>query len=106
MSEVADWWVHAGTIETYAGSGPSGDVYAAPVTVACWVEGETRQVTNSKGVEVTSMSVVRGPLTDKDLFTPGSKFTYGTMTGVVATRQWFDSGSLDMGLDHYEARLS
>jgi len=106
MTEAAFWWVHTGSIETYQGSGPSGPVYASAVDVACWVEGETKQITNSQGAEVTSTSVVRGPLTDKDLFKAGSRFTYAGSTSTVTTLAWFDSGSLDIGLDHYEARLS
>lgn len=106
MTEAAFWWVHSGSVETYQGSGPYGPVYADPVDVACWVEGEQKVVTNSEGTEVTSMTVVRGPLADKDLLAVGSKFTYGGQTAKVLTLAWFDSGSLDLGLDHYEARLT
>lgn len=106
MSDLDDWWVHTGSVQTYEGSAAYGDVYANPVDVACWVEGEQKVVTNSQGTEVVSMTVVRGPLTDKDKFAPGSKFTYGGATAKVLTLAWFDSGSLDIGLDHYEARLT
>lgn len=111
MTEAAFWWVHTGQVHTYQGSGPYGDVYDPPLSeagtsVACWVEGEQKVVTNTEGTEVTSMTVVRGPLTDKDLLAVGSKFTYGGQTAKVLTLAWFDSGSLDLGLDHYEARLT
>lgn len=105
MTEAAFWWVHTGTIETYSEAGSWGPGYATPVDVACWVEGETKLVTDSKGNEVVSSTVVRGPLADKDRFTPGSKFTYAGQTHKVASVAWFDSGTLDIGLDHYEARL-
>jgi len=106
MTEAAFWWVHQGSVETYEGSDSFSPTYAAAADVDCWVEGETKLVTDSAGAEVVSTSVVRGPLSDKDLFKPGSKFTYAGSTAKVVTLAWFDSGSLDIELDHYEARLS
>lgn len=105
MSEAAFWWVHTGSIATRTGSNSYGDTYAPPVDVQCWVEGEQKLITDSKGDQVTSMTVVRGPLADKAKFAVGSRFTYAGDTHKVISLAWFDSGSLDVGLDHYEARL-
>jgi len=106
VTESAFWWVHTGSIETLEGSSAYGDVFTDPVDVSCWVEGEQKLVTDTQGTAVVSMTVVRGPLTDKDKFTPGSKFTYAGSTARVITLAWFDSGPLDIELDHYEARLT
>lgn len=105
MTEAAFWWVHTGSVETYEDSGAYGDTWADPVDVACWVEGDQKLIADTGGNEVTSTSVVRGPLTDKDKFSPGSKFTYQGQTSRVVSLAWFDSGALDLDLDHYEARL-
>lgn len=46
------------TLETYLGSGAYGDVFAAPVTVACFIEDATKLVRNSSEEEVVSTTTL------------------------------------------------
>lgn len=106
MTAAAYWWVNTGSLETYKGSGAYGDVYAAPVDVACWVEGGAKLVRNAQGDEIVSMSRVYGPKELAPLFAPGSKFTYAGTTTFVLWTMIQDSGSLNLGVDHVEVALT
>ena len=47
---------HQVTVEAYLGSGSKGDLYAAPETVRCLIDEQTKQVTSPGGQLTTSGS--------------------------------------------------
>lgn len=108
------WWVHTVSVETYLGSGSFGDVYADPVSVDCWVDDAVKLVNNTQGEQVVSNSTVYAP-TDAassesataGQFAPGSKVTMPSgHVGFVIRCGVFDSGALDMELDHVAANIT
>ena len=53
--------LHAVTIEAPAGQGPFGPAYAAPVTVRCMVDEQTRMIRSATGDQVVSGATVYAP---------------------------------------------
>lgn len=53
---------HSITVEAYEGAGAYGPVYAAPVTVACFLDEQTRMVRAGDGTQVTSSSTAYADL--------------------------------------------
>lgn len=49
---------HEVSVEAWEGEGPYGPSYAAPVTVRCFLDEQTRMVRNPAGEQVTSSSTV------------------------------------------------
>lgn len=58
---LARFWVHSTSVERFAGPGPDGDTFDAPVTVVGFVQQQTRLVRNDQGVEVVSRTTVFYP---------------------------------------------
>lgn len=75
--------VHRITVEAYAGAGAYGPVYAAPVTVRCLLDEQTRLVRSPSGGEVTSSSTALCPL--DTVCPPASRVTLpdGRITTVI-----------------------
>jgi hypothetical protein len=106
MTEAAFWWVHAVTVEPYLGTKNGRPEYGSPRSVDCWVEDETKLIRNSDGAEVVSSTNVSAAIESAPIFPPGSKVTTSTRTAFVITNNVFDSGSLDLGLDHVVIHLT
>jgi hypothetical protein len=53
---------HTVTVEAYTGSGPHGDVYAAAVSVTCFVDQKRKLVRAPNGSQVISESTVYAAL--------------------------------------------
>jgi hypothetical protein len=70
------FYVHTAVVETFLGSGPTGDLYAAPVTVKGFLDdGIVRQV-GSNGAEVqVAQTKFYCDLSSADLFKPESRVT-------------------------------
>ena len=105
MSELDDFYVHTVSVETKTGSGAYGDVYAAPVDVACWLEPKRRLVRNKDGQEVLSSSFLSCGVAEKAKFTPDSKVTHDGATAYVIGVNTLTSGALDLP-DHLEIDLT
>src|SRR6478735_3966157 len=73
------------------GSGAYGDVHAAPVDVACWLDPKRRPVRNKDEWEVQSSSYLSCDAAENAKFTPDSKAT-AYVIGVNA----LISGALDL----------
>lgn len=101
MTAVSTWWVHTAAVETYLGSGPRGDAWSAPAALSGWMEDVVELVRGTDGQEVVSSGVWRGPLSDAGKLVPGSKVNGRRVISLAR----FDSASLNLGLDHCEARL-
>lgn len=104
MADLAEDYPHTVTVETKTGSGAYGDVYAAPVTVACWLEPKRRLVRDKDGQEVLSSSFLSCPVTEAATFEPDSKVTHDGRTAYVIGVNTFTTGDTD--LDHLEIDLT
>lgn len=108
MTEVAYWWVNTVQVQTYLGTGERGDTWADAVPVKCWVEESIDTVDNGTGTQTVSTSTrVYGPIDSADLFTPRTKVTLPSgRPARVITSARFDSGTLQLGVDHFVAALT
>jgi hypothetical protein len=106
VSELAEFWVHQVTIETYRGTNGAGvKVYAAPQTDDVFVEGKTRLVRDGNGAQVVSQATLYGDVSLGALLPPLSRVTLpdGRVTTVLSTNT-NDSGSLGLP-DHVAVSL-
>lgn len=100
-----DFYIHTVSVETKTGSGAYGDVYAAPVTVPCWLEPKRRLVRNKDGQEVLSTTFLSCPVTEASKFEPDSKVTHNGRAAYVIGVNTFTSGALALP-DHLEIDLT
>lgn len=95
------------TVETYRGSNTYGDQFAAPQTVAAWVNDQTTLMRSSKGDEITSQAVVLVPLSTLALWVENSRVT---LSGDPITRRVIVVNANDVtGLplpEHVEVHLT
>lgn len=95
--------VHTVTVEAWEGRGPYGDTYAAPTTVRCFLDEQTRMVRDAAGEQVTSSSTFYAR---PDAICPAkSRVTLPsgrTTTAIAAYRR--DGGGLPTP-DHVEVQL-
>lgn len=84
---------HEVTVEAWVSEGPYGPKYADPVTVACFLEEQTRMVRSPAGEEVTSSSTFYALPTE--ICPAKSRVTLpsGRTTSVIASYKR-DAGSL------------
>ena len=106
MDDLADFWVHATTVERLTGSGPDGDLLAAGVAVTGFVNPVVKLVRNPAGVEVvSSASIYYPPATE--FIPPGSFITppagMGSRARVIGCAV-FDSGPLELP-EHVEVTV-
>lgn len=94
--DMADFYVHTATVETYQGTGAYGDVYAAPVVVACFAEAKRRLVRAKDGQETVSESTLYMGAADGGLFVPDSRVTVGGKVSYVITQNVNDAPGLDL----------
>jgi hypothetical protein len=106
MTDAAFWWVNSVTVEPYLGQTAVGPKYGDAQSVDCWVEDEIKLVRDADGSQVVSSAQVFGPLEIAAIFPPKSRVTTSTRTAFVISNNGFDSGSLDLGLDHVEITLT
>lgn len=89
---IEDFYVHTITVETLLGTGPYGDVFAAPVTVTGFLDGVRRLVRNSTGEQVVSESTFYTTPDKSGLFTPDSRVTADGAVSRVIKVNLNDSG--------------
>lgn len=73
MDDLDFFYVHSVSVESFQGAGAMGDVYAAPVTVAGFLEGKIINVRDATGNLVVSSSTFYCSATDGAQFTPDSR---------------------------------
>lgn len=71
------------TVETYAGDGSYGPVYAEPVVVLCNVQMKRRLVRTASGDEAVDMPVLTVHPDDVSMFTPETRFTIAGRASTV-----------------------
>lgn len=59
---IARLFTQTVSVETYLGTGTTGPKYAAPVTVACFINDARKLVRDSTGSEVVSETTIYAPL--------------------------------------------
>lgn len=98
MPGIAALFTQTVDVETLTGSGAYGDVFASPVTVACFVNDRSKMVRNSNGDEIVSTTTLYAPLTaSPDVpatagqFAPGSRVTVNGRTAYVVNAARRDS---------------
>jgi hypothetical protein len=101
---IGRFFVHTVTVETRTGTGAAGDVYAAPVTVAGFLEGKVQLVRDSTGQEVTANSTLYCAVADGARFTPDTKVTTGGRISRVISQNINDAPGLNLP-DHAEIYL-
>ncbi|WP_028814431.1 hypothetical protein [Streptomyces flavidovirens] len=103
MSLPAFLLVHTVTVEAYLGDSAYEPLYAAPVSVRCFLDEQTKTVRNKAGEEATSSSTLYAPLetvcpAESRVTLPGGRQT----TVITALKR--DGGSLPTP-DHLEVQL-
>ena len=73
--DITDFFVHTVQVETFAGAGANGPVYAPPATVTCYVDSSTQLVRSGTGEQVVASTKVYCSVADADKFTPDSRVT-------------------------------
>lgn len=104
--DIAEMFIHAVTVETYAGSGAYGDTWepeSAPV--ACFIDESRRLVRDQHGSEVVSEMTVLTALGAADRFTPGSRVHVRGRVVTVIGRSRFDGEALELP-SHTEVSLT
>lgn len=94
--DMAGFYVHTATVETFQGAGAYGDVYAAPVTVSCFAEAKRRLVRAKDGEQVVSESSLYMSVADGAGFVPDSKVTVQGKVSYVITQNINDAPGLDL----------
>jgi hypothetical protein len=101
------WFVHTVQVQTKGGNGFKGQSVSAPVSVQCWVEDSTNDVRDADGNLTTSTATVFAGLGERLTFPVGSEVTLpGGRTAQVLHVGVYDSGTLQLGLDHIEVHLT
>jgi hypothetical protein len=73
------------SVETYAGDGAYGPVYAAPVVVPCNVQMKRRLVRNANGDEYVLMPLLTVHPDDMAAFTPETRLTIDGRASTVTS---------------------
>jgi hypothetical protein len=95
-TDLQGFWVHTIMVETFEGTGASGDVYAVPQYVAGFLEGKNVLVRDAAGNMVTAGSTFYTDSAYADLFTPDTRVTIDGRVSYVITQNRNDSGSLGL----------
>lgn len=112
--DLDEFFMQTASVETWQGAGSVGDVFAAPVTVSCFIEDKRKLVRAKDGQQVISESTLYTSIVNVGLFVANSRVTVLTdadgdeltptrMTRVIG-QSAFDSGNLDLP-DHLEITL-
>lgn len=104
MDDLAFFYVHQVNVETFQGSGATGDTYAAPVTVTGFLEGKIQLVRDSSGQQVVAASTFHCPTADGSRFTPDSRVTAGGRISHVISQNINDAPGLGLP-EHAEIYL-
>lgn len=107
MTEAAFWFVHSVTVEPLVAGAGDQQSYGPAEQVDCWVENVSKFEHDPLGARLVSMTTLHAPLDKAASFPPNSRVTLpdGRVAFVIQVDQ-FDSGSLDLELDHVEVHLS
>lgn len=89
-----DFMIHTVQVETYIGPGPTGDLWAAPVSVVGLYDAGLSEQKEAGGTELVERSSFYGNQEDAAKFVPKSRVTYAGRTSLVEQVFMHDGGSL------------
>lgn len=104
MTGIAAFFVHTATVETFMGTGAYGDTYAAPVTVAGFLDDGVVLVRTGTSEQLVQKSIFYAALTDAAKLVPQSRVTVNGRASFVSEARRRDGGSLGLP-DHVEVDL-
>ncbi|MDA8440487.1 MAG: hypothetical protein M0Z51_16735 [Propionibacterium sp.] len=104
MSGIAAFFVHSASVETFAGTGAYGDTYAAPVTVAGFLDDGVVLVRTGTSEQLVQKSILYAALSDAAKFIPQSRVTVNGRVSWVSEARRRDGGALGLP-DHVEVDL-
>ena len=104
MSALAAFFVHTATVETFTGTGAYGDTYAAPVTVAGFLDDGVVLVRTGTSEQLVQKSIFYAALSDAAKFPPQSRVTVNGRIAFVSETRRRDGGALGLP-DHVEVDL-
>ena len=104
MSDIKRFFVHTATVESFTGAGPTGDTYAAPVTLKGFLDDGVVLVRTSAGEQLVQKTIWFGPLSDAAAFVPESRVTIDGRAAQVSAIRRRDGGSMHLP-DHIEVDL-
>jgi hypothetical protein len=102
---IGMFFVHSVSVETFAGSGAYGPIYAAATPVQCFLDDGVHLVRDAVGVEVVSSATVYASRDLASAFAPESRVSINGRLATVITVNVRDSGPLGLP-DHVEVHLT
>lgn len=105
MSAASLFFVNSVSVETLTGEGAYGDVFAAPVAVACFVDDAAHLIRNQQGEQVVSNTTIFADTVVAATFAVKSRVTVNGRVAQVITVNPYDSGALGLP-DHVEVHLT
>lgn len=98
--------MHTVSVETLTGATPTGDGYAAPVTVRGFLDDGLVVERSPGGQQLVSKTVLYTDLANDDLLTVGSRVVVNDRTMHVAQTRRRSGGGLLAAVEHLEVDLS
>ena len=98
--------VHTAVVETYTGATPTGDGYAAPVTVQGFYDDGLVRVQSAQGEQLVQKSRFFTDVANHSLFTPESRFTINGRSSQVTVVHRREAGSTWAQVAHIEVELT
>lgn len=98
--------VHGAVVETYLGATPTGDGYAAPVTVAGFLDDGDVLVKTANGEERVQATRFYAPADKADLFKPESRVTVDGRVAQVSKVRLRVAGAMFDLVSHIEVELT
>jgi hypothetical protein len=104
--DLADFWIHTVSVETYQGTtGAGAKAYAAAVTVPCFLSRKLRFVRNANGEQVASQASLSADASWAATLAAQSRVTVdGRPTTIIATAVLM-GGDFIEGLDRVKVYL-
>lgn len=106
MSLLSSLMTQSVTVETFAGTGPRGPVYAAPVTVTGFLDDGLVRAKESGGIEVIAKSTLFTDIANASLLTDNSRVTANGVVHTVSAARRREGGPLLAGVAHLEVDLT
>lgn len=103
---LAPFFGHTASVETFVGSGPNGDIYAAPVDVSGYLDDGLVRVQGATGEQLVQKSTFYADITDAATFTPESRVTVNGRACQVSAVRRRDAGGLFAAIAHVEVDLT
>ena len=98
--------VHTATVETYTGATPTGDGYAAPVTVQGFYDDGLVRVQSAQGEQLMQKSRFFTDVAQLPKFTPESRFTINGRSSQVTVVHRREAGTMWALVEHIEVELT